>query len=96
MGSSAGKIFDDLTAAYTKRNNIVHGKKRESLDRQFIGQIQMYAKEAVVCSYALGLYYDVNKEAMMRKVNRAMFDDSEREKIGEKIAEARSDFAVAP
>jgi hypothetical protein len=91
-GFSAGKIFKDLTTAYTKRNNIVHGKKRESLDRQFIGQIQTYAKEAVVCSYALGLYYDVNKEIMMKKLDMAMFNDSEIKKIREKIAGARSDF----
>jgi Apea-like HEPN len=93
-GFSAGKVFEDLTKAYSKRSHIVHGMKRESLEHQFVEQIQLYAREAVVCTCALGLHYNVNKKTLMEKLDEAMFSP-EKEIIREKIAAAKKDFAVA-
>jgi hypothetical protein len=93
-GFSAGKVFEDLTKAYSKRSHIVHGMKRESLEHQFVQQIQLHAREAVVCTCALGLHYNVNKKTLMEKLDEAMFSP-EKEIIREKIAAAKKDFAVA-
>ena len=62
------------------------------LNKEFVEQIQMYARKAVQCMYILCITFEGNKDSLIRTIDEAMLDDSRIETMRHQIENGHSDF----
>jgi hypothetical protein len=91
-GLSRIETFADIKKAYGYRNDIVHGKKKVELDKEFVDRIQMYAGRSVQCMHALCLKFDGNKQDLIKMMDEAMLVTSKVQDMRQQVKNGLHDF----
>ena len=72
----------------------MHGIKRESLDQQFIEEIQVYARMAVQCFYIFCNSYSGKKGDFLGELDQAILDTSKSDMFKAQITEGFKDLTL--
>jgi hypothetical protein len=91
-GLSRIETFADIKKAYGYRNDIVHGKKKVELDKEFVDRIQMYAGRSVQCMHAFCLKFDGNKQDLIKMMDEAMLVTSKVQDMRQQVKNGLHDF----